>query len=333
MSLAALLAILLGLSLTAYAIFAGADFGAGILDLLAGSRPTERIAIFETIGPLWEANHVWLIFSITLLFSAFPAAFAVLGTALLVPLTVTLLAIVLRAAALALRSSGDMQTIGGRRLSRLFGLASVAAAFLFGAVAGGVAEVSSSGDRALSASPPIPWPSAFALITGALAVTRCIELAAGVMVLRTAQAGQAELATRFRRRGLQSGAAAMALSSVSLGIVRWDAPGLWHRLLGAALPVIVVGFGATAASLVSFARRRYRRARAATVLSAAALVWGWILAQSPHLVGSLTIHTAAASHAALTAVAVAVAVTLITVLPAMFLLFGVSRRPVTKEIR
>jgi cytochrome bd ubiquinol oxidase subunit II len=87
-SLPALIAILLGVSLTAYALFAGADFGAGVLDLLAGSRDTERKAIAVTIGPVWEANHVWLIFSITILFSAFPAAFSALGTALLAPLTI-----------------------------------------------------------------------------------------------------------------------------------------------------------------------------------------------------------------------------------------------------
>jgi cytochrome bd ubiquinol oxidase subunit II len=331
MSLAAILATLLAASLTAYAIFAGADFGAGVLDLLGGARCPERVAIADTIGPLWEANHVWLIFSITLLFSAFPAAFAALGTALLAPLTVTLVALVLRAAAVGLRSSGDLQAPGGRRLSRLFGLSSITAPFLFGAVAGGVAQVSSGGTPGPTATPSVPWLSVFALITGALAVTLCCQLAASLMTLRMTQARQGQLASRFRRRGLQSAVGTLVLSALALIAASWNAPTLSHRLLGAALPMIIVGVAAAATSVLAFLRRSYRLARGATMLSAAAVIWGWLLAQSPHLIGSLTVHTAAASHAALTAVMLAVGVTLVTVLPAMFLLFGVSARPVPEE--
>jgi cytochrome bd ubiquinol oxidase subunit II len=332
-SLAAILATLLGLALTAYAVFAGADFGAGILDLLTGGRRAERAAIAGTIGPLWEANHVWLIFSVTLLFSAFPAAFAALGTALLAPLTVALVALVLRGAALGLRSSGDLEAAGIRRLSRLFGLASVAAPFLFGAVAGGVAAASSPGSAVAAPTPSVPWPGAFGLITGGLAVMVCTELAAGFMSLRLARAGQEGLANRFRRRGMQGGAGVLVLSALSLSAAAWDAPALSHRLLSTALPMIVLGFAATIASLAAFGRRSYRVARVATVTATVALVWGWILAQSPHLIGDLTIQAAAASRAALTAVAIAVAITLVTVLPAMFLLFGVFSRPSPEEIR
>src|SRR5205807_9459588 len=125
MSLAALIAIILGVSLTFYATLAGADFGAGILDLLAGKRGPDREAIATMIGPLWEANHVWLIFSITILFSAFPAAFAALGTALLAPMTVALLAIVLRSVALGLRSNPGAEARSQVMLGRLFGAMSL----------------------------------------------------------------------------------------------------------------------------------------------------------------------------------------------------------------
>jgi cytochrome d ubiquinol oxidase subunit II len=331
MSLAAALAILVGLGLTAYEIFAGADFGAGVLDLLAGPHGSERAAIAETIGPLWEANHVWLIFTITLLFSAFPAAFAELGTALLVPLTVALVALVLRAAALGLRSSGDMQTPGGLRLSRLFGFSSAVTPFMFGAVAGGVAEVSTSANTATS--PSIPWLGVFPLVTGALAVTLCAELAASRLSIRMARAGRTELASRFRRRGLQSALGTIGLSVLALSAASWNAPGLSHHLLGPALPMIILGFAATATSVLAFSLRSYRLARVATVVSAVLVIWGWFAAQSPHLIGSLTIHSAAASHVALAAVALAAGVTLITVVPAMFLLFGVFARPLTEETR
>src|ERR1700751_5965655 len=132
MSLPAIIALALGLSLTAYAVLAGADFGAGALDLLAGKRSSDHEAIAATIGPVWEANHVWLIFSITILFSAFPTAFSALGTALLAPFTVALLAIVLRSAALGLRVTAGIDARGQLLLSRLFGAASLVAAFAFG---------------------------------------------------------------------------------------------------------------------------------------------------------------------------------------------------------
>src|SRR6478736_7085076 len=117
MSLPAVIALALGLSLTAYAVLAGADFGAGALELLAGKRSSDHEAIAATIGPLWEANHVWLIFAITILFSAFPSGFAALGTVLLAPFTLALMAIVVRGVALGLRTHAD----GHARSDRLLG--------------------------------------------------------------------------------------------------------------------------------------------------------------------------------------------------------------------
>jgi len=127
MSLATLIALGIGFSLTAYAVLAGADFGAGILDLTVGAKPQHRVALARTIGPLWEANHVWLIFTITSLFSAFPTAFAALGTALLAPFTLALIAIVVRGVAFSLRTSTEPPERIGTLLGRAFGAASVAA--------------------------------------------------------------------------------------------------------------------------------------------------------------------------------------------------------------
>src|SRR5246127_6010909 len=121
MSLPALIAIGLGFALTAYAILGGADFGAGILDLTSGHSPEQRTALARTIGPLWEANHVWLIFSITILFSAFPAAFAALGTVLLAPFTLALMAIVVRGVAFGLRANAGGQALSDRLLGGAFG--------------------------------------------------------------------------------------------------------------------------------------------------------------------------------------------------------------------
>jgi cytochrome d ubiquinol oxidase subunit II len=322
-SLAGLLAVVLGVSLTAYALFAGGDFGAGILDLLAGKRAPERAAIETAIGPLWEANHVWLIFAITVLFSAFPPAFSALGTALLAPLTIALVAIVLRGAALGLRASLEHGTRAHASLSRVFGAASVVAPLAFGLVAGGVAVAS----RAANVS-SIPWTGAFAIVVGALAVCLCIQLAASFVAVRLSSAGETPLLMRFRRRGLQGGAGVLALGLAALGLAGTTSAALLDRLTGAALPLVLLGVVAAALSLVALAVRRYRLARAASLLTGMALVWGWLVAQSPNLIGArLTIRTASATAPALTAVAIACGVVLLGVLPALYLLFVMFARP------
>ena len=281
MSLPALIAVLLGVSLTAYALFAGADFGAGILDLLAGSRDAERQAIAATIGPVWEANHVWLIFSITILFSAFPAAFSALGTALLAPLTIALLAIVLRSAALGLRASPGTPARARAMLSRLFGAASLIAPFMFGAVAGALAAVSSSTPLGAPPVPSIPWTGAFALIIGALATALCAQLAASFVALGMVRTGESRLAEHFHVRGLQSGACVLVLALAALPVAAASAPAVWHRLIGEALPLVIVGLGAGAMAVLASWRRRYLLARGACLLTGAAVLWGWFVSQAP----------------------------------------------------
>jgi cytochrome d ubiquinol oxidase subunit II len=327
MSLPALIAIGLGFALTAYAILAGADFGAGILDLTSGHSLEQRTALAGTIGPLWEANHVWLIFSITILFSAFPAGFAALGTVLLAPFTLAVMAIVVRGAAFSLRAEAPgRQSRSARLLGRAFGVGSVAAPLLFGASAAALAEVSSSAHGAATVS-SIPWTGLFAGIVGLLAVALCAHLAATFVTNRLERASQAA-ADRFRRRGLQTGASVLALSLLALLAAAWKAPGLWHRLSTAALPLLVIGVLATVLSLYALASRRYLLARVATMLTAGAIVWGWLIAQSPRLIGSrLTVHSAAATHTALTALAIAVAAVLVAVLPAFFLLYVLFAHP------
>jgi cytochrome bd ubiquinol oxidase subunit II len=333
MSLPVALALVLAFSLAMYAVFAGADFGAGILDLLSRGSTPERASIARTISPLWEANHVWLIFSITILFSAFPVAFAALGTTLLAPLTLALLAIVLRAVAFALRGQPHGRERSEARLGALFGAASVAAPLFFGATAGGLAQVSSSPSTTSSAPPPIPWTGVFAAVVGLLAVALCTQLAASFMTIRLARSEQSGLAERFRRRGLQSAASVLILGVLALSVASWKTPALSHRLLGPALPVVIIGLAAIATSLRAFSARNYRIARGGTLLTAAALIGGWMVAQYPRLIGSLTIHTAAASRAALIAIAVAIGIVFVSVLPAMFLLFALFARPLPEEIQ
>src|SRR6201995_4123029 len=296
MSLPAVIALALGLSLTAYAVLAGADFGAGALELLAGKRSADHEAIAATIGPVWEANHVWLIFSITILFSAFPTAFSALGTALLAPFTVALLAIVLRSAALGLRSNPGSQARSQVMLGRLFGVASVVAPFAFGTVAGGLAVASVHSVPLGHAAPAIPWTGFFPLLVGALAVALCVQLASTFVSLNLYRSGEDLITERFRRRALSSGLCVLTLSVAALATSAATTPALWHRLIDAALPALITGLPAMPLSLLALPGRRYRVARVLTMLSGAAVLWGWFLAQAPRLIGTrLTIHTAAAS--------------------------------------
>jgi cytochrome d ubiquinol oxidase subunit II len=327
MSQADLIAIGLGVALTAYAVFAGADFGGGVLDFTFGHDAEARIALARAIGPLWEAHHVWLIFSITILFSAFPTGFAALGTVLLAPLTLALMAIVVRGVSFGLRANAGGQSRSDTLLGRAFGIASVAAPLLLGASAAAVAQV--SGSAPPSGTPlSVPWTGLFAGLSGLLAVALCAHLAATVMANRLQHTRQTRLAECFRRRGLQTGTALLGLSVLGLLAAAWKAPSLWDRLSGTALPLLALGLIATAASLLGLARRRYLMARVATMLATGAIVWGWLVAQSPRLLGTrLTIHTAAATAPALTALLIAGAVVLIAVLPAFYLLYVLFASP------
>jgi cytochrome d ubiquinol oxidase subunit II len=334
MRLADLIALILGVSLTAYGVFAGTDCGAGILGLFAGKPSGDRAAILAAIGPLWEANHVWLIFSITILFSAFPPAFSALGTSLLAPLTIALVAVVLRSVALGLRSSPGTGEPAQRRLDRLFGVASLIAPFAFGAVAGGLAAASGTRPATGHTVPAVSWTSPFALLVGALAVALCGQLAASFVALRLSRSGQERVAERFRRRGIRATAVVLLMMVLSLIAAAGTASALWHRLIGVAWPVVIGAIAAALLALLALARRRYLIARCASLLGGVALIWGWFTAQAPHLIGPrLTIHTAAASHAALGALSIAAGVVMLLVLPAMWLLFTLFASPVPEVVK
>jgi cytochrome bd ubiquinol oxidase subunit II len=276
---------------TAYLLLGGADFGGGILDLMATGQSAERqrATIAGAIAPVWEANHVWVIFVMTSLLAAFPAAFARLGVGLYVPFSVALLGIVFRGAAFAFRSHGDPGSSWQRRWTRVFGVASLITPIALAAGAGAIAS-GEVGAGALSI-----WTSAVPLLTAGLALVMCAFLAASYLTVESADAGDRELESIFRSRAILFGVVAGLLALVGLAVVRAHAPVLWAGMRARGLPLVSLSASAGCASIATLLRRRYRVSRLCSALAVAAVVWGWGASQWPYLiVPGLTVRAASA---------------------------------------
>ena len=322
-----MLAGLILLSVIAYALLGGADFGGGVWDLLArGPRAEEqREAIAKAMGPVWEANHVWLIFVIILVFTGFPEAFGMISIALFVPWHLVLLGIVLRGAAFVFRAYGPPARAAQRRWGRIFGVASLLTPLVLGMSLGAV----SSGrvrvvDGAVSADAAAAWLAPTAWATGALAVGACAYLAATYLTLETTGALQED----FRRRALAAWAALAALSLLALPALRADASHLWEQFTRTeAWPVFVAGGLAAVGALAALVARRYVWARAAAAAQVAALLVGWAaILQYPYLIyPDVTLHEAAAASAVLQFTIWAVLGGMVILLPSLWLLFRVFK--------
>lgn len=298
---------------TLYAVFAGADFGAGFWDLVAGSArrgaPTRRL-IETSLGPVWEANHVWLIFVLVILWTGFPSAFAAIASTLYVPLTAAGVGIILRGAGFALRK--PVAEIGIQRIfGGAFAASSVLTPFFLGAVAGAVASgrvrVSPTSGRGID--PWSSWVSPTSLLGGVLAVVVCAYLGATFLAADAARQGSADLVAGFRRRALVAGTLAGAVTLGGISVLAADAPELFEGLTGRGAPLIAVSATAGAASLLLLARSRFVAARAAGAGAVVAVVWGWAAGQYPDLlVNSLSIEAGAGHRTTLVAMLVSLGI-------------------------
>jgi cytochrome d ubiquinol oxidase subunit II len=302
-SAAQALLVVLWVGLTLYALLAGADFGAGFWDLFAGGARrgrARRELIEQVIGPVWEANHVWLIFVLVLLWTGFPAVFAAVMSTLYLPLTLAALGIIARGAAFAFRKT---TTVPWQR--RLFGAAfavsSVLTPFFLGTVAGAIASGRvppglAAGDLLRS------WWNPTSALGGLLAVGTCAYLAAAYLCGDALRLSGAPVADGYRRLALGTGLVVGAVALGGIAVLRADAPALFHGLTHRALPLVVASAVAGVASLVLLAVRRYLLVRLAAAAAVTAIVWGWAVAQYPHLLPPDTAYTAAqADHAVLVA--------------------------------
>ncbi|HET7231747.1 MAG TPA: cytochrome d ubiquinol oxidase subunit II [Longimicrobium sp.] len=323
-------------ALIAYAVLAGADFGGGIWDAFArGSRRNaQRDAIAHAMGPVWEANHVWLIFVVVLLFTCFPTAYAALGVALFTPFHLVLLGIILRGAAFVFRAYSPqsirrpgMPGRQARRWGAVFGAASVITPVLLGMCLGAVSAggVRVLPDGSIAVDGAAPWLRPLSLAMGGFALAVCAYLAAVYLANET----EGELRADFRRRALWAGTAVVAMSVLVLPLLRARAPHLWHGLLGVrAWPVVAAGVAAALLSGWALWRNRPRLARTATVAQTACLLAGWGIAQHPYLIyPSVTVHTAAAGEATLRFVLWSTPFGMALLLPALWFLFRVFKGP------
>jgi cytochrome d ubiquinol oxidase subunit II len=270
-------------ALVLYALFAGADFGSGVWYLLAHGPRTrrQRELTAEAIAPIWEANHVWLILVVVVLFTAFPPAFGIIATRLHAPLTALLVAIVVRGSAFAFRSAS-----GGRVEKRQWGLAFAAASVCAPVLLGMSVASLASGQLATPARLSFrgPWLSPFGLATGAFTLSLFAFLAA---VYLTVDAGDdRELQEDFRRRALWSGLCCGALALITFLAAGSGAPlvreGLSRRAWS--WPFHALTALAAVAALALLAARRYRQARYAAASQVALVVLGWGASQYPWIV-------------------------------------------------
>ena len=312
--------------LTAYAVLGGADFGAGFWDLTAGGAERGarvRGMVKRSMGPVWEANHVWLIFVLVVLWTCFPPAFAAIMETLYVPLFLAAIGIVLRGGAFALR--GEAATIGeARALGATFALSSVLVPFFMGVTVGAVGAGEVPADAAGDAIES--WTQPTALLAGVMAVVTGAFLAAVFMAGDAGRAGLPDLVAAFRARALWSGVAAGALALGGLAVVEADSPALFDGLTsGAGLASVIVSAIAGLATMALVWAGRFGPARYSAAVAVGAILVGLAAAMSPDILpGELTLDAAAAGDSTLLATLISVAVGMLLLVPSLALLFRLT---------
>jgi cytochrome d ubiquinol oxidase subunit II len=316
--------VLAGLAL--YVTLGGADFGAGFWQLFAGrgeQAARVREHAHQSIGPVWEANHVWLIFVLTVFWTAYPSAFGSIASTLAVALFVALLGIIFRGATYALTAGASSARESGL-IDTIFSLSSIVTPFALGAAIGGIATnrvpVGNAAGRLFSS-----WLNPTSIFIGVLAVASCAYLAAVYLAADAAHDGRLELEEDFRRRAFGAGLAAGAVAVAGIFTVNADNHALFHSLLtGRALPAVIASTIAGVTTLALVHRRRFEPARYGAALAVASIIAGWALSRWPTILPGLTVDQAAAGHDVLVAVVVSVLAGGAILFPSLALLFGIA---------
>ena len=306
-----------------YVVLGGADFGAGLWQLIAGrgaAATRVRDHAHHAMGPVWEANHVWLIFVLTVLWTGYSQVFASIASTLSIPFFLAAVGIVLRGGAYALRS-GTRTDRERRLVETVLSVASIltpmALGMMVGAIADGRVPVGNAAGDLVSS-----WLNPLSITVGVITVAFSAYLAAVFLSGDAVRRGDDDLERRFRARALGSGAVAGIAAAAGIVALRSDAPLLYQRLLfGRGLPAVAVSAAAGLATLVLVYRRRYEPGRYTAALAVAAVVTGWALAQAPYLLPGLTIERAAAPRDTMIALTFAVIGGGIILFPSLAVLF------------
>jgi cytochrome d ubiquinol oxidase subunit II len=333
-TLAILIAGIVMVSLNAYVLLAGADFGGGVWDFFARGdrRQAQRDLISHALAPIWEANHVWLILVIVLLFTCFPFAFSTFAIALHIPLTLMLFGIVLRGSAFVFRSYGSDDNATQQRWGRVFAIASIVTPVLLGMCVGAIATGNidpamftagfggSFVDRFVA-----PWLTTFGLGVGLLALALFSFLAA---VYLTVEAKDTELQDDFRARSLWAALAVFVIAFGVLGLSMREAPMVQKALMGGpwALPWHIITGVAAVTAIVALFLRRFHLARVAAAAQVTFILWGWAGAQYPYVLpSSLTIAATAAPQRTLTLTLWGLGVGACVLFPSLYYLFRIFK--------
>jgi NADH dehydrogenase len=321
-------ALILWLAVAAYAVLGGADYGAGFWDLTAGgakrgARP--RALIDHAMAPVWEANNVWLIFALVVLWTGFPRAFGAITSALYFPLALAAAGIVLRGCGFAFREASH--ALSGRRLfGALFAVSSIVTPFFLGASFGAIASGRVRADD-LGVGPLDKWLGPTSLVIGVLAVSCAAFLAAVFLVFDAHRTLDEPLERSFVRRAIGSGVFTGALAIFGLFVFHRDAPYVFHGLMHRGLPLVILSGLCGVGVIVLLARGFLHGTRALAVGAVVLMLAAWGIAQMPYMLPtSLSIAAAAGAPRTLGWVFAMTLVASVTAFPALALLFVLDQR-------
>jgi cytochrome d ubiquinol oxidase subunit II len=323
--MAELIALVLLLAITAYSTAGGVDFGAGIWDLLAGTRSRGRQAralIDHAMAPVWEVNNVWLVLSIVLCWTAFPPLFQATFSSLYPLFTLALLGLILRGAFFAFRHVADNPR-SHRIADVVFGVSSVLTPFFFAATLGAIASGRVGSGSAVEAS-----FNPMAIAFGVVSVAATAFSGASFLVGDARRYGAREMVGYFQRRVVAAGVALIATGSVALVVIALEAPSLVRAMLaGPGVPFALATMVLTPAVIVLVWRGNFRWYRVLTIAAVGSMVFAWGFAQSPYLLpGQLTITQAIAPPATQTVLLLITACLVLLVVPAMGVLYYLDQR-------
>lgn len=315
-------------SLVFYALLGGADFGGGVWALLSrGQRAADqRRLVASAIGPVWETNHIWVIVAVVVLFTAFPRAFAVVSTALFVPVTLLLAGVVLRGAGFAFHSYRLHDDGEPGRWGAVFAASSLLSPVLLGVTVGAMSSGKVRTDSLLFTGDTSTWLAPFPLSVGLLTLAVFSYIAAAYLTLETPDPG---LQDDFRARALWSASASAFLSVLVPVLARSGAPDFYKALTGSdwSVPLVILTGTSALGAYVALQLRVFSLARACAALQSALIILGWGLAQFPYLVRpNITVYDAAASPSMLRMMIYALVAGAAFLFPSVAILFRIFKK-------